>query len=78
MSEYKKRQGKGVKTFNIYVGQEVLRRNRRNESRKGGKMEPKWTGPYKYVVLKQAWLTSTLIYVGNFPYILSHFNLQSP
>ena len=45
-ADYKKRQGKGVKTFNIYVGQQVLQRNNKNDSRKGDKMESKWIGPY--------------------------------
>ncbi|MPC57957.1 hypothetical protein E2C01_051949 [Portunus trituberculatus] len=31
----------------LSLGMLVLQRNLRNESRKGGKMEPKWTGPYK-------------------------------
>lgn len=78
ISEYRKWQGKGVKTFNIYVGQKVLQRNSRNDSRKGGKMEPKWTGPYKYVVLEEPRLTPTVICIGNFTYVMSHFNLQSP
>ncbi|XP_042213018.1 uncharacterized protein LOC121860073, partial [Homarus americanus] len=45
--QYRNRKIKAVKMYNINVGMLVLRRNLRNESRKGGKMEPKWSGPYK-------------------------------
>ena len=37
---------KGVKVH-ITVGMKVLKKNVHNESCKGGKMETKWTGPYK-------------------------------
>jgi hypothetical protein len=40
--QYQKRKAKGVKTFN-------LQRNMNNESRVGGKMEPSWMGPYRYI-----------------------------
>ena len=46
-AEYNRRKKKGVKTYNITVGMMVLKRNIRNDSRKGGKMEPIWSGPYK-------------------------------
>ncbi|MPC69752.1 hypothetical protein E2C01_063983 [Portunus trituberculatus] len=45
--EYNSRKKKGGKTYEIVVGLEVLLSNQRNEGRKGGKMDPKWTGPYK-------------------------------
>lgn len=50
VAEYKKRHSKGVKMYKITMGMSVLKRNMQNESRKGGKMEPKWTGPYRYVL----------------------------
>ncbi|XP_050709302.1 uncharacterized protein LOC126994097, partial [Eriocheir sinensis] len=46
-AEYRNRKARGVKTFNFCVGMKVLKRNLRNETRKGEKMEQKWTGPYK-------------------------------
>lgn len=46
-AEYKSRKAKGVKTFNISVRMKVLKRNLRNETRQGGNMAQKWTGPYK-------------------------------
>ena len=46
-AEYEHRKKKGVKVHNITVGMKVLKKNVRNESCKGGKMETKWTGPYK-------------------------------
>lgn len=45
--EYERRKKKGVKVHDIAAGMEVLKKNVRNESRKGGKMEAKWIGPYK-------------------------------
>ena len=45
--EYERRKKKGVKVHDITAGMDVLKKNVRNESRKGGKMEAKWTGPYK-------------------------------
>ena len=44
--EYYNRKSKGVKTFNFVKGDTVLKRNSKNESRKGGKMEVKWFGPF--------------------------------
>ncbi|KAK3881443.1 hypothetical protein Pcinc_014099 [Petrolisthes cinctipes] len=45
-ADYNRRK-KGSKIYDLSVGMHVLQSNLRNESRKGGKMEPKWTGPYK-------------------------------
>ncbi|MPD06695.1 hypothetical protein E2C01_102519 [Portunus trituberculatus] len=45
--EYDSRMKKGVRAFHIESGISVLKMNMRNETRKGGKTEPKWTGPYK-------------------------------
>jgi hypothetical protein len=47
-AEFKKRASKGVKSFDLKVGDEVLRRNMRDAGRKGGKFNPLWTGPYRY------------------------------
>lgn len=44
--DYSRRKAKGVKVFNLKVGDIVLRRNMRNLSRRGGKMEPRWLGPF--------------------------------
>ncbi|KAK3881936.1 hypothetical protein Pcinc_013660 [Petrolisthes cinctipes] len=44
---YNRRKKNGRKIYDLSVGMHVLQSNLRNESRKGGKMEPKWTGPYK-------------------------------
>ena len=49
--EYARRKGKGVKVYDLKVGQPVLRRNMRNVGRKGGKMDVKWIGPYTLVDL---------------------------
>ncbi|KAK4294265.1 hypothetical protein Pmani_033101 [Petrolisthes manimaculis] len=46
-ADYNRRKKKGSKIYDLSVGMHVLQSNLRNESRKGGKMEPKWTGPYK-------------------------------
>ncbi|XP_050704972.1 uncharacterized protein LOC126990394 [Eriocheir sinensis] len=46
-AEYRNRKARGVKTFSFSVGMKVLKRNLRNETRKGGIMEQKWTGPNK-------------------------------
>ena len=46
--QYEKRKVKGVKTFEIKVGDTVYKRQMKNVSRKGGKMEPGWMGPYRY------------------------------
>ena len=46
-AEYRSREAKGVKTFNISVGMKVLKRNLCTETQKGGKMESQRTGPYK-------------------------------
>ena len=41
-----RRKEKGIKVYDLKVGDEVLRRNMKNLSRKGGKMENRWLGPY--------------------------------
>ncbi|KAK3877648.1 hypothetical protein Pcinc_017651 [Petrolisthes cinctipes] len=46
-ADYNRRKKKGSKIYDLSVGMHVLQSNLRNESRKGGKMEPNWTGPYK-------------------------------
>ncbi|KAK3884743.1 hypothetical protein Pcinc_011005 [Petrolisthes cinctipes] len=46
-ADYNRRKKKGSKIYDLSVGMHVLQSNLRNESRKGGKMEPKWTGPHK-------------------------------
>lgn len=46
-AEFAKRKKKGVKVFDLKVGDTVLRRNMRPLSRKGGQMETKWSGPYE-------------------------------
>ncbi|KAK3878243.1 hypothetical protein Pcinc_017116 [Petrolisthes cinctipes] len=46
-ADYNRRKKKGSKIYDLSVGIHVLQSNLGNESRKGGKMEPKWTGPYK-------------------------------
>ncbi|CAB4012121.1 Hypothetical predicted protein [Paramuricea clavata] len=45
--QYEKRKAKGVKTFEIKVGDTVYKRQMKNVSRKGGKMEPGWMCPYR-------------------------------
>ena len=45
---YAKRKSKGVKTFDLKVGDQVLKKNMRNLQRKGGATEPLWAGPYRY------------------------------
>lgn len=47
--QYARRKGKGVKTFKINVGDTVYKKQMKNLARKGGKMEPCWIGPYRYV-----------------------------
>lgn len=46
---FARHKAKGVKSFTFNVGDIVLRRVMKNLSRKGGKTEPLWTGPYRYV-----------------------------
>jgi len=46
-SDYNQRKAKGVKSYDFKVGDKVLKRIMRNVSRKGGKCEKKWAGPYK-------------------------------
>ena len=46
--KYEKRKAKGVKTFEIKVGDTVYKQQMKNVSRKGGKMEPDLMGPYRY------------------------------
>ena len=43
---YHNRKSKGVKSFDLSIGQEVLKKDLSNVARKGGKMNPKWDGPY--------------------------------
>ncbi|KAK3884874.1 hypothetical protein Pcinc_010849 [Petrolisthes cinctipes] len=50
-ADYNRRKKKGSKIYDLSVGMHVLQSNLRNESRKGGKMEPKWTGPYKILAI---------------------------
>ncbi|CAB4025130.1 myosin-1 isoform X3 [Paramuricea clavata] len=45
--EFGERKSKGVKVFEHHVGDLVLRKVMKNVSRKGGKMEALWTGPYR-------------------------------
>ncbi|XP_028404805.1 probable protein phosphatase DDB_G0282105 [Dendronephthya gigantea] len=45
--QYQKRKTKGVKSFDLKVGDTVYKRQMKNISRKGGKMEPCWIGPYR-------------------------------
>ena len=45
--QYEKRKAKGVDTFKITVGDTVYKRQMKNVSRKGQKMEPGWMGPYR-------------------------------
>ncbi|CAB4014258.1 Hypothetical predicted protein [Paramuricea clavata] len=42
--QFQKRIAKGVKTFNIKVGDTIFKKQMKNVSRKGGKMEPVWMG----------------------------------
>lgn len=44
---YKKRQEKGIRTFDFHAGDVVLKRNMRNVGRRGGKQDKLWTGPYR-------------------------------
>ena len=48
--EFDRKVGKGVRTFELKPGDDVLKRNMRNTGRKGGKLEPLWSGPYRYFV----------------------------
>ena len=45
--QYYKRMSKGVKSFNLSQGDVVYKRSMKNLTRKGGKMDPKWSGPYR-------------------------------
>lgn len=45
--EYESRKSQGVKTFELKVGQMVMKRNTANVGRKGGRCDRLWTGPYK-------------------------------
>ena len=45
--QYYKRMSKGVKSFNLIQGDVVYKRSMKNLTRKGGKMDPKWSGPYR-------------------------------
>lgn len=44
--QYYARKNKGVKTFTLKKDDIVFKRNMVNVSRKGGKLDPKWQGPY--------------------------------
>ena len=44
--QYYARKNKGVKSFNLKKNDLVFKRNMVNVSRKGGKLDPKWQGPY--------------------------------
>lgn len=46
--DFASRKNKGVKVFKLSVGDLVLRKVMKNISRKGGKLDALWTGPYKY------------------------------
>ena len=39
-----------MKTFVIKVGDTVFKKQMKNESRKGGKMELTWIGPYRCII----------------------------
>uniref|UniRef100_A0A3P9L290 Integrase catalytic domain-containing protein n=1 Tax=Oryzias latipes TaxID=8090 RepID=A0A3P9L290_ORYLA len=44
--EYETRKKRNVKSLVFKVGDEVLKANKRMEGRKGGHLEPNWSGPY--------------------------------
>lgn len=46
---YERRNQKGIKSFTLQEGQAVLKRRMKNVTRKGGKYESLWDGPFKYV-----------------------------
>ena len=48
-AEFFRRKNKGVKSFIFSIGDIVYKRNNANLNRKGGKMDPKWHGPYKII-----------------------------
>ena len=48
--DFAKKKAKGVKVFEHSVGDLVLRKVMKNISRKGGKLDALWTGPYRCVV----------------------------
>ena len=48
-AEFFRRKQKGVKSFMFSIGDIVYKRNNANLNRKGGKMDPKWHGPYKII-----------------------------
>ncbi|XP_013421003.1 uncharacterized protein LOC106181222 [Lingula anatina] len=50
---YAKRKAKVVKTFQLKVGDAVLKRQMKNVGRKGGKLESFWIGPYKIIDIDQ-------------------------
>ena len=45
--EFITRKSKGVKTFHLQAGQEVMKLNKRKDTRKGDRMEDNWTGRYR-------------------------------
>ena len=47
VKQFEKRKNKGVKVFELTRGDLVLRRDMKNVGRKGDRMAPKWTGPYR-------------------------------
>lgn len=44
---FEKRASKGVKSFDFSVGDMVYKRNLKDAGRKGGTLNPRWTGPYR-------------------------------
>ena len=48
-AEFFRRKNKGVKSFIFSIGDIVYKRNNANLNCKGGKMDPKWHGPYKII-----------------------------
>ena len=49
---YAKRKAKGVKTFDLQVGQLVMKKKMSNVGRKGGACDPIWNGPFRLVLHK--------------------------
>lgn len=48
---YAKRKAKGVKTFNLQVGDLVMKKKMVNVGRKGGALEATWTGTYRLILV---------------------------
>jgi hypothetical protein len=47
-NNFAKRKNKGVRVFQLSLGDLVLRKVMKNISRKGGKLDALWNGPYRY------------------------------